>query len=159
MDANLADLAVGRNHGVELLTVLLHNLLQLFSTQVQRLRFVEIWMNQTDELVTLLNHYAFADECQGVELIFDFLRIDVLARCTQEHVLAAAFDEHIAISVHRAEVACMIPAFLVEGSSSSFLVLVIAEHHVRTLCQNLAWYILWVWTVYLHHHVFGSLTT
>ena len=62
VDANLADLAVGRNHGVELLTVLLHNLLQLFSTQVQRLRFVEIWINQTDELVALLNHYAFADE-------------------------------------------------------------------------------------------------
>ena len=52
VDANLADLAVGRNHGVELLTVLLHNFLQLFSTQVQRLRFVEIWMNQTDEFIT-----------------------------------------------------------------------------------------------------------
>ena len=82
VDADLAYLAVGRNHRVELLTVLLHNLFQFASAQVQRLSLVEVWIYQSHQLVALLNYHALCNEGERIELILDFLRIDEIGRAS-----------------------------------------------------------------------------
>ena len=78
VDADFAQLAVAWNHRVEFLAVLFHDILQFLSAEVQRLRLVEIRINQTHELFALQNHHALGNEGEGIEFVFHFFWIDVL---------------------------------------------------------------------------------
>ena len=47
----------------------------------------------------------------------------------------------------------MIPSVLVDGLLGSFLILIVTQHHVRTLGKDFAWYVLRIRTVDANHHV------
>ena len=52
----------------------------------------------------------------------------------------------------------MIPSVLIDGLLGSLLILVVTQHHVRTLGKDFAWYVLRIRTVDANHHVERSLT-
>ena len=52
----------------------------------------------------------------------------------------------------------MIPSVFIDGFFCRFLVLIISEHDIHTFGKNLSWNIFWIWTVYLHLHMYDSST-
>ena len=110
-------------------------------------------MHQRHDFRVALHDDALCDQRHGVQLILYLLRVDVLSVGTEQHVLRAAVDIDIAVFIHGAEVAGVIPPVLVEGLACCLLVLVVAQHDVQALGQDFAWDGGWVWRVNLHLHV------
>ena len=138
---------------VQFLSVLFHDVGKVFVCESEIAYFLHVRVNQRYELVIALQYDALVYHCQGIEFVLYFFRIDILTVRTEKHVLAASLDEYVAVTIHGAEVTGMIPSVLIDGLLGSFLILIVTQHHVRTLSQNLSWYILWVWTVDANHHV------
>ena len=69
--------------------------------------------------------------------ILNLLGIDVLARRTQDHILAAALDIDVTLLVDSTQVTGMEPALGVDDIACGIGVLVVTQHHVVALDQQL----------------------
>ena len=64
-----------------------------------------------------------------------------------DHVLHTARYPHEPLSVHRAQIAGMQPAFAIDGGDGSLRVVVIADHHRVGSRANLAHFTYWEHTI------------
>ncbi len=146
-------LAVSGKHGIESLAILLHDVGEIFIGESHGLGFLEVGINQPDEFLAALDDNALSDHGHGIEFVLDLLRVNVLPAGAEKHILGTPLDEDIALVVHRAQIARMIPPLGVDGGPCGFFVFVIAEHHIQSSCQYLAWHVGWIGAVYFHLHV------
>ena len=157
-DFYFGNLLVGGQLFVQLGTVLLHDVADVVVVETHVLGFVVVGIDESDELVVTLHDDTLYDHGHGVELVLNLLGIDVLAVGAEEHVLAASVDIDVAVVVHGAQVAGMVPAVLVEGLGSGFGVFIIAQHDVGAFGQYLAGDVGGVGAVDFHFHVVGGLS-
>ena len=68
--------------------------------------------------------------------ILNLLRIDVLTRGTQDHILAATLDIDVALLVDCTQVTGVEPAFGVDDIACGIGILVVTQHHVVTLYKQ-----------------------
>ena len=150
------NLLVGRELFIKIYLIQLHDVADVLFRKIQLLCFLVVRMNQSLQAVVTLYDDALANHQHRVELVFYLFRIDVLAVGAEKHVLFAAFDEDVALGVDNAKVACMIPAFGIEGFFSGLSILVIAQHDVLASCQYLTRDVLRIATVNLNFHIDNS---
>ena len=132
--------AVGRRGGIESLAVLLHEVLQLGGAQSHGLGLFVVGVDKGHELVAPLHHHALCHHGERGELVLKLLGIDVLAVGAEEHVLDAATDEDVALGIHGAKVAGVVPSVGIEDGGGGFRILVVAEHDVWAPGHYLAGY-------------------
>ena len=153
VDAYLGDFLVGGQDVVQLLTVLLHHLGYLLIGHAGLHSLVKVGIYQSYQLIGLRDYHRLVYKVHVVQMVLNLLGVDVLARRTKNHALAAALNEYVAVLVHYTQVAGVHPAFGVDGLLGQFLVLVITQHHVGTAADYLAGNVLGIGTQYLDLHV------
>src|ERR1051325_1184535 len=84
------------------------------------------------------NHLHVAHLLVGVQELFDFTGIDVLA-AADDHVLEAAGDRHVALIVHHGEIAAVHPARRVDRLGRCVVVVPVAEHDGVAARAQLSW--------------------
>ena len=66
-------LAICRQHRIEVLLVLLHHFIQIILVQAHDLGFIKVGEDESDEFVAFLYDDTFNDHRHGIQLILDFL--------------------------------------------------------------------------------------
>ena len=110
------------------------------------------FIDKGDEFAVTTDDKGLVDGGLAVEERFDFFGVDVLTGRTENHRFAASAEEDKTILVHRSEVTRPHPAIGRKSGSCSFWVLVVTDHAVVALQQDLAGHMQRVWRVdsYLH---------
>ena len=103
---------------------------------------------QCHQLAFALHNHRLYYARHVVQLILYLLRIDVLPRRTENHVLAASAQEEVTCCIQHAEVARAHPTILGEHCFRRLFVLVVAFHHVHALHLHLAFFMLRVFRIY-----------
>ena len=103
--------------------------------------------DEGDQLAAAVHDHGLQHERLVVHDRLEFLRIDVLAGRTQDHVLGTAADEDVAFGVDDAEVTGAEPAVIRERVGRGLLVLVVADHDVLAAGLDLADHILRVFGI------------
>src|SRR5579872_4088621 len=80
---------------------------------------------------------GFEHRGMGVENLFDFARVDVLA-AANDHILETTDNAHVALGVHHSEIARMQPAAGVDCFGGALGLLPIALHHRIAAATDLA---------------------
>ena len=88
------------------------------------------------------NRFGYAGH--RVELILQFLGIDILSARAKDHVLRTTVDVDIPFFIKHAEVSGTQPSVLCERCFGCLFVLVIALHDINTLYLDLAVFAGWV---------------
>ena len=113
-------------------------------------------MYESNEFGVALYYYAFADERHIIELVLNFLRIDVLSVGSEEHVLDTSFDIYVSAWFHCGEISGVKPSVFVNNCVCGFLVFVVAEHHVHALGDEFARHVGWIRAYNLRLHVVNN---
>ena len=74
-----------------------------------------------------------------IEVVFYFLRVNIFAVFRDDHVFDAAGDSVIAVFIHRAEVAGVKKAILIQHLCRGLRIVIIAEHHHWALHADLTY--------------------
>ena len=139
-DANLCKLLVSSHLSIDLLAVSLHLFSDLGCCEVCFVHSLHVGADESHEgVVGVLHDERLEHERHIVEHVLNLFGVDVLSGRTEEHGLAAPFDEQVSTFVQYAEVAGTKPSVLREDVARSFFVLEIACHDVLSTHFNLAY--------------------
>ena len=94
------NLLVCRQLRVDLLTRILHVLIQLFARQAACIHFVVVRADERHQpVILLLQHERLEHKGHVIDLRLDLLGIDILSACAQEHGLATSLDEQESVFI------------------------------------------------------------
>ena len=111
------------------------------------------------EFLPFLDDNTFHHVRQCVELVFNFLGVDVLPVGTEKHVFAAPANVEIALLIQHAEVTCVVPSLVVQRGSGGFRVFVVTEHYVRAASEDFAYDVLRIGAVDAQFHAGSHFST
>lgn len=122
-DFHLLELTVGRQC---LVCIDPYSLMQISDSLLVEsclLHGISVEIDKSNEFAGPVHDYGLYHIVLIVHHSLNLLRVDILAVCAENHALAAASDEDIAVSVDDAEVACLEEAVLRKCScvASGFL--------------------------------------
>ena len=89
------------------------------------------------QLVPAGKHKGLVNKVDSVEHLLYFLRVDVLSGRTENHVAEPPPDGVSPLCINHGKVVGTKPPVFREGPRCPLRILVVAEHHVGSLCNNL----------------------
>ncbi len=99
---------------------------------------MKIRIDEGGECPVILNHKRINDIHKTVQYGFDFFRIYVLSRRTENHALGTALEIEISVLVEHSHIPGSEPSVLREHGIRRLLILIVSEENIIPFDENLA---------------------